>query len=243
MSLVPVVDQISFSQAQKEVTHNQAINAEAPAAVYGIKTLIGLSLVLYGGTIDVAGTPTVIADQTVSLTNGATNYVKASSAGVVSVVTSAPSGWPGPLASGVTALYTIVTSGGVYVPASSFQWRIAIGSGSGSSAMTVLSPAYATPLTIDLTGITVPLVVVNVGTLTGPITFNITNGTDGQIIRTWFTQDGPGSRIFTAGANLRFSTDTPSPTLSTTGGKIDVLGWQWRSVDSKAWLLAVNKGY
>ncbi len=126
MSLVPVVDQISFSQAQKEVTHNLVVNAEAPAAVYGIKSLIGMTLVLYGGTIDVAGTPTIIADQTVSLTNGATNYVKASAGGAVTVVTSPPSFWPGPLASSVMALYTIVTSGGVYVPASSFDWRIAI---------------------------------------------------------------------------------------------------------------------
>lgn len=387
----PLIDQIDFSSSQKEVIHNRSINAESAASVYGIKTLVALSLVVYGGPIDVAGVPTILANQTVALTNNATNYVYATSAGVVTVTTVAPAGWPGPLGSSAMALYTIVTSGGTY--SSIVDWRIAIilspaasgtvysdfvgddggspnsgvhglvpapnqgdaaankflkasgvwattpstsvpvfigddggspnssvtgtvpvsnqgdsaagkflkangswvvppdtnttysdfvgdnggspNSGvhglvpapnqgdasagkflkadglwavpSGSSAMTVLSPAYAATLTVDLTGVTTPIVVVNVGTLTGNVLFNITNGTDGQVIRTWFTQDSAGSpsggRTFSAGANLRFSTDTPSPTLSTAAGAIDALGWQWRSTDGKAWLIAVNKGY
>ena len=46
----PLIDQIDFSSSQKEVIVNRVNNAEAPAAVFGIKTLVGLSLVLYGGT-------------------------------------------------------------------------------------------------------------------------------------------------------------------------------------------------
>lgn len=120
----PVIDQVDFASVQKEVIVNRVTNAEAPAAVYGIKSLSALSLVLYGGTIDVSGTPTVIANQTLALTNNATNYVYATSAGVATVTTSAPSGWPGPLASSAMALYSIVTSGGTY--SSYIEYRVAI---------------------------------------------------------------------------------------------------------------------
>lgn len=117
-------------------------------------------------------------------------------------------------------------------------------SGLGSSAMIVLAPAYAATVTVDLTSYSgYPIVVVNVGTLTGNITFNITNGTDGQVIRCRFTQDGTGSRIFTAGAQLRFSTDTPSPTLTTAINKMDRLAFEWHAGAGKADLIAVNKGY
>lgn len=120
----------------------------------------------------------------------------------------------------------------------------AVPAGSGSSAMQVLSPAYSGTLTVDLSSYTTyPIVVVNVGVLTGNITFNITNGTDGQIIRCRFEQDGTGGRTFTAGADLRFSTDTPSPTLSTAASAIDRLAFEWHAGDSKADLVAVNKGY
>lgn len=113
-----------------------------------------------------------------------------------------------------------------------------------TSAMVVLSPAYAATVTVDLTSYTAyPIVVVNVGTLTGNVTFNITNGSDGQIVRARFTQDGTGSRTFTAGGNLRFSTDTPSPTLTTTAGAMDRLAFEWHAGAGKADLIAVNKGY
>lgn len=115
---------------------------------------------------------------------------------------------------------------------------------SGAAALVVLAPAYAGSLTIDLTSYSsYPFVNVNVGTLTGNITLDITNGFDGQIVRVWLTQGGGGSNTFTGGGGLRFSTSVPSPTLSTSVGAIDALVFQWRSVDSKAWLLAVDKGF
>ena len=104
--------------------------------------------------------------------------------------------------------------------------------------------AYAATVTVDLTNYAAyAAIIVNVGTLTGNITFDITNGTDGQVIRVWFTQDGTGSRIFTAGSHLAFSTDTPSPTLTTTASKVDSLGFQWRSAEAKALMVAVNHGF
>lgn len=114
----------------------------------------------------------------------------------------------------------------------------------GAGSFIVLSPAYAATVTVDLTNYAAyAAIIVNVGTLTGNITFDITNGTDGQVIRVWFTQDGTGSRIFTAGSHLAFSTDTPSPTLTTTASKVDSLGFQWRSAEAKALMVAVNHGF
>jgi hypothetical protein len=121
-------------------------------------------------------------------------------------------------------------------------WEVFPPPASGGSYV-VLNPAYAATLTVDLTGYAGLSVIVNVGTLTGNITFDLTNGADGQVIRVWFTQDGTGSRLFTAGAHLAFSTDTPSPTLTTTASKVDSLGFQWRAAEAKALLVAVNHGF
>jgi len=239
-SIPPLVDQIDFASSQKEVIVNRVNNAEAPAAIFGIKTLVALSLTVYGGALNVLGTPTTIANQTISLTDNATNYVKRTAAGVVSAVTTAPTLWPQTLA-GVVALYTITTASGVATAIT--EWRCGANNAGADQSLMVLTPAYAASLTVDLTGNTVPSICVEVGTLTGPITFDITNGTNGQRIEVIFTQDGTGSRVFTAGAHLRFSTDTPSPVLSTAVNKIDALLFRWHSADSKAWLRAINKGY
>jgi hypothetical protein len=53
--------------------------------------------------------PTVIASGTIALTASTTNYLTITTAGVVTKVTSSPTGWPGPLANGEIALYSIVT--------------------------------------------------------------------------------------------------------------------------------------
>lgn len=106
-----------------------------------------------------------------------------------------------------------------------------------------LAPTFSTTLTIDLTNYSdYPHVLVDV-TLTDNFTFNITNGTNGQIIRVRFKQDGTGGRVFTAGANLRFSSDLPSPTLTTTSNKMDRLAFEWHSTDGKADLIAINKNF
>lgn len=92
----------------------------------------------------------------------------------------------------------------------------------------VLSVAYAASVTVDLAAYSAyAVVVINVGVLTGPITFDLTNGTDGQIIRVRFTQDGVGGRTFTAGGHLRFSDDIPSVTLSTGANKLDHVAFEW----------------
>jgi hypothetical protein len=94
---------ISASQASKEVTANGMDLAGSPALLWGIDlpNTSGLTLGLLEGCLNVAGTPTQIAATTVSLTGGATNYVEATTAGVVSANTSAFTG-------GRLRLYTVV---------------------------------------------------------------------------------------------------------------------------------------
>lgn len=131
--------------------------------------------------------------------------------------------------------------------------RITISDGGGSPPTTTtisadlqfvsLTPTFNTTLTVDLANYSnYPHVLVDV-TLTDNFTFNISNGTNGQIIRVRFKQDGTGGRLITAGANLRFSADITSLTLSTSANKIDRIAFEWHGVDSKADVIAVNKGY
>jgi hypothetical protein len=111
-------------------------------------------------------------------------------------------------------------------------------------SLVVLSPAYAASVTVDLTNYShFAHVVVNVGTLTGNITFNITNGADGQIIRARFTQNGTGTYTFTGGANIRYSTDTPAPTIDPAASTLSRLAFEWHGGAGKADLVATNVGY
>lgn len=105
------LDQISESQASKATTANEILAALSAAALYGIRSVSGLTVVFYGGNILISGTPTAVADQTIVLTGSQTNYIYATSAGVVTKTTSIPSGWPGPLAAGAIALYSFVAAG------------------------------------------------------------------------------------------------------------------------------------
>ena len=142
---------------------------------------------------------------------------------------------------------TLATDQGILLASDGEQWWTMRGMGSGGGGgggMVVLSPSYAGTMTVDLTSYSAyPHVVVNVGALTGNITFNITNGIDGQIIRARFEQDGSGGRTFTGGANIRYSTDTPAPAIDLLANRISRLAFEWHAGDGKADLVAVNRGY
>jgi hypothetical protein len=81
------LDTISVSQASKEITANALFDAGSPATLFGrrVLTCVGLTWGYYGGTANVGGVPTTIANGTVTLTASDTNYVEANSSGVVSV--------------------------------------------------------------------------------------------------------------------------------------------------------------
>lgn len=116
------LDAISASQSSKEVTANALFDAMSPNALFGRRgsTTSALTWGYYGGKYRKAdGTVLSVANGTVALTDSATNYILETD-GVVSKVTAAPDGWPGPLLddaspateTGATALYAVVCSGG-----------------------------------------------------------------------------------------------------------------------------------
>lgn len=69
-------------------------------------------------------------------------------------------------------------------------------------------------------------------TLTGNVIMNVPTGTfvDGQQIQYELTQDSTGSRTISFGTGYGFSTDLPSPTLTTTANKTDILGFEYNAV-------------
>lgn len=60
-----------------------------------------------------------------------------------------------------------------------------------------------------------------------------TNAKPGQMIVIRVKQDGTGSRTLAYNAIYRFSTDIPSPTLTTTASKTDYLGFIYNEADTK----------
>ena len=114
----PNLDLIATSQAQKEVTANALFDAASPATLFGRRALTSAALTwgYYGGVINVAGTLTLIGNGTVSLTASVTNYVEASSAGLVTANSTA-------FTAGSVALYEVVTDAD---SATSYSdWRVA----------------------------------------------------------------------------------------------------------------------
>lgn len=103
------LDLLDEAQALKATTANNFFKAASASALWGVRlgSLSGLQFPLYGGNMNIAGVPTAITSQTVTLTANAINYIYATSAGVVTKTTSIPSGWPGPLAAGAIALYKL----------------------------------------------------------------------------------------------------------------------------------------
>jgi hypothetical protein len=66
---------------------------------------------------------------------------------------------------------------------------------------------------------------------------NPANPTDGQQIIFQITQGTGGSAAITWGSGYEFSTGLPQPTLSTTAGETDLLGFIYNA-HKQAWLLA-----
>ena len=123
------IDQISTSQAQKEVTANSLFDSFSPASFGGrhASACTGLTWAYYGGNLILGGAPTAVANGTLTLTASTTNYIYVDSSGVLHVTTSIPGSWPGPLASNAVALYTVVV--GASTATSWTDWRTAQGSG------------------------------------------------------------------------------------------------------------------
>lgn len=213
------IDQLTESMEDKEEAVNEFFDPASPALNFGRRasTTAGLTWGYYGGTIDISGTPTQIANGTVALSDNATNYVKRTAAGVVSKVTSAPSGWPAVLA-GVVALYTVVTSGGVIT--SYTDHRLSTGTigpaGAANEGWTTLTDgATVTPDTLSGTVHNFYWVIGGNRTLAAP-----TGIVDGQTINILVKQDGTGTRVWTPNSVYKFAQSVN--VLSTPANTVDL---------------------
>lgn len=124
------LDTISAAQANKEVTANALFDAGSPATLYGRRASATSALTwgFYGGVLNIAGTPTEVANGTVTLAASATNFVQASPAtGAVSVNATG-------FLAGNIRLYTIVT--GASTVSSYTDHRASMTSGPARSAGT-----------------------------------------------------------------------------------------------------------
>lgn len=97
--------ELSDRQRNKSVTINENFEAVSPAGLFGIDhaNTSALDLGIFGGRLWDGSADTLLADVTKALTASATNYVEATTAGVVSVNTSA-------FTAGRIKLYTITTT-------------------------------------------------------------------------------------------------------------------------------------
>jgi hypothetical protein len=69
------------------------------------------------------------------------------------------------------------------------------------------------------------------------------NPVSGRKIIVRFRQDGTGNRTISFNAAYRFSTDVPSPTLTTGANKTDYLGFIYNGIDAVWDCVAVTKGF
>ena len=98
---------------------------------------------------------------------------------------------------------------------------------------------YDTSISIDAEAMTVAKI-----TLTGNAAITITGTpTDQKPLLVMLHQDAVGSRTVTWASNTRFSDDLPTPTLSTTGLKLDYLLFRYNEDSTKFDLLATNRGF
>lgn len=121
------IPQIDVDTAEIEVTVNEINAAQSPALGFGIKSMTALNVVLFQGyALNTSGTPVKITSGLdLDLTDDATNYVslEPGSPPTIALVSAAPSGWPGPLASGGVALQSFVAADGAIT--SHLDYRLA----------------------------------------------------------------------------------------------------------------------
>lgn len=105
-------------------------------------------------------------------------------------------------------------------------------------AKLLATPSWSASMTLDWDAYDIYRI--NMG---GDTTFTFTGGSEGQNCQLELKQDATGSRLATWPATARFSSDIPSPTISTIAGATDKLGWQRNANLNKYDLSAIVKGF
>ena len=124
------LDLASNSQAGKEITYNNVINALSPGALFGLRvsTTAGLTWGYYGGNVKNLTTNYPIANGTILLAASTTNYIQCSDTGVISVN-----------ATGFTTnpLYSVVTGASSITSYTDFRSFLRLGSSGGGSSLEI----------------------------------------------------------------------------------------------------------
>ncbi|KVV12420.1 hypothetical protein [Burkholderia ubonensis] len=140
------LDQISSTQANKEVTANALFDAASPGSLWGrhASATSGLTWAYYGGNfVDNTGTAHAISNGTLTLTASATNYIYANATtGAVSANTT---GFP----AGSVPLYSVVT--GASQATSYLDYRSYQPSATGGGTGTVTSVGLSMPSQFTVT--------------------------------------------------------------------------------------------
>jgi len=233
------LDTLSASDSAKEITANENFDAASPATLFGRhgSACSGLTWGYYGGRHYNGSAVVHINNGTLSLTNNATNYIEATTAGVVSSNTSG-------FTAGRIKIAKVVTLSGA-VSTYEDHRTFSIPGGPLAVSGTLGSPrvdahTYASTVTLDASAYDVFEL-----TLTGNITITLSGGTDGQRVVVRLTQDGTGSRTVTWDSSVAFGADiTSAGALASTGAnKIDYFGFLYSSASSKFHMVSFARGY
>lgn len=225
-----LLDTISSSQAQKEVTANAMFDATSQAMLFGRRasTTTALTWGFYGGAMWVDGVLTSISNGTVALTGSTTNYVEATRAGVVSKNTTGFTAGQIPLYEVVTGASSVTSYTDRRIPNTQFTGRLSK-SVAGSSDVT-LTAAEARNNIFVFTGALTGNI--NVIVPAGAQQWTVFNSTSGSFTLTVKTSGGTGTAVtqgkkailHSDGTNVVSSFDEASGSFSggagtyTTGG-------------------------
>ncbi len=213
-----LLEQITSGQSSKEVTANQLFDAHSPSSFFGrhAEACSGLVWAYYGGSLDIDGVLTSIANGTVTLTGSTINYVERTRAGVVSKNTTA-------FTAGRVPLYT-VTTGTSTVSSYTDHRESQISKGvdgrlslsvAGSSNVT-LTAAQARNAILNFTGILTGNI--NVIVPDGPQRWTVSNNTTGSYTLTVKTSGGSGVAVTQAMAVPVFADGTNVVGLAAAAG-------------------------
>ena len=150
---MPTLTQVSESQADKTTTINEIAEALSMAGLFGIRrdATTGLTFAYYGGEIWVNGVLTTIANGTTALAAASTNYVEATTAGVVSDNATG-------FSAGQIPLFTVTTNASGITAITDHRitnlpmWGNLVKSIAGGAGDTTLTAAEARADSIRLTG-------------------------------------------------------------------------------------------
>jgi len=226
------ITHVTSAQYQKEVTMNAALDSLDTAVA-------GRVSINFASDANLTLTAAQALNSIVELTDSGVVLTAARNV----IVPTANKQWQ--FYNGTARVLTIKTSGGTGIALSAGERALLYCNAVNvvravqKLAERITSIAYGTTIACDLNTTDIADVTLTDSTAT----INLSGGTDGQPFIIRLRQDATGSRTVTWGTMVRFSTTTPTPTLTTTASKLDYIAFRYNATDAKYDCVAVNLGY